>query len=459
MPDQPYQRTVLYPLEKPLADDSNQDWSQDDRSLRDTLNQLFGGQSGFIRGSLQVVPQSPPALGVTINAGIGFQLNGTDTPSSIGGVVGLNDLSPYKPIVLSNNQTIAVPAAPGANSRIDLIEVAYSRVLDNPQSRQFLNPATSAFSPATVAKTLDFNVDGTLAYYSATGVPTTALAYKSGVVSASPTPPTVDTGYLPLAYITVTSTTTTITSGNISDQRDLITLGAIIGIPPGVLMNVQVLTGSSGTYTPTTGATKAWVRGQAPGGGGGGVGNTGSAICAAAGGGGGEACDTYITNGTQLTGGAYTNGAQGSAGNTSGSNGGSAGNSTLNINGTLITLAGGGGGGGMVSPSGGVQQAIGGASGMGGGFSGYLDIPGGQGSPGLVVNVTPGSGGSGGGTFISAGKGGDSYLGAGGAAGFGADGGGGQGYGGGGGGASIEGGTGKQGGEGAGGIWVIFEYA
>src|ERR1700733_3584708 len=34
VPDQSYQRTPIYPLEKPLADDLNQEFSQIDRSLR-----------------------------------------------------------------------------------------------------------------------------------------------------------------------------------------------------------------------------------------------------------------------------------------------------------------------------------------------------------------------------------------------------------------------------------------
>jgi hypothetical protein len=457
MPDQPYQRTILYPLEKPLADDVNQDWSQDDRSLRESLKQLFGSQNGFLRGSLQVVPSLPLGLSVVINPGLGFYTNGTDTPSAIGGVVGLNDLSAYKPIVLSNGQTIAVPAPPGSNSRIDLIEVAYQRVTDNSQSREFLNPVTSAFSPALVPKTLDFNVDGTLAYYSATAVPTTALAYKSGVVSATPTPPATDTGYMPLCYITVASGVTTITSGDISDQRPLITLGGVVGIIPGTLLNVQFLTGGGGTYTPTPGATKAWVRGNAGGGGGGGV--AGSTISAGAGGGGGEGLDTWITNGSQLTGGAYTNGAGGNGGFLSG-NGSAGGNSSLLINGTTLNLVGGAGGQGMAS-AGGCQQSIPGSGGSGG-FAGFnLDIAGDPGIGGLVVNVIPGSGGSGGGTTIQGGNGGRSYLGAGGKGAFGGTGGDGiRGYGGGGGGASIESGsTGFDGGDGSGGIWVIFEYA
>ena len=101
MPDQSYQRTIVYPLEKPIADDLNQDSSQGDRSIRDTLSALLNAQSGVVGGSLQVVQQSPPALGVIIKAGLAFQNAPTDTPSNIGGVIGLNDLSPYKPIVLA----------------------------------------------------------------------------------------------------------------------------------------------------------------------------------------------------------------------------------------------------------------------------------------------------------------------------------------------------------------------
>src|ERR1700744_6567183 len=145
MPDQSFNRTPLYPLEKPIVDDINQQASQADRSLRDVMYRLLNGQSGFLSNSLLVAPSSPAALSVVIKAGIGFQVGATDVPTNIGGVVGLNDLSPYKPIVLANDYSVAVPTPPGSNSRIDLIEVAYSRILDNNQSREFLDPTDGSF--------------------------------------------------------------------------------------------------------------------------------------------------------------------------------------------------------------------------------------------------------------------------------------------------------------------------
>jgi len=215
MANNPYNRTVIYPLEKPLADDINQGFSQLDRSLRETMFSLLRGRDGFLSTGFLVQASSPVAMSVLLKAGIGFQDAPTDVPSAVDAVVGLDDLARYKPILLATDLTVAVPAAPGVNSRIDLIEVRYNRQTDNPQSRSFLDPVTNAFSPASVDKTLDFNVDGTLAYYAAAAVPTTALAYKSGVVAAVPVAPATDTGYLALVHITVGTAVVVINAANI----------------------------------------------------------------------------------------------------------------------------------------------------------------------------------------------------------------------------------------------------
>lgn len=380
MVDQAYNRTPIYQLEKPLADDINQGESQDDRSIRDTMFALLNGASGFIGRALAVVPQGPPALGVTIKAGIGFQDAPTDVPSSIAGVAGLNDLSRYKPIVLALDYNIAVPAVPGSNSRIDLIEVRYNRQLDNAQSREFLDPTSGAFSPALVAKTLDFNVDGTLGYFAAAATPTTAIAYKSGVVSGSPTAPTVDTGYMPLALILVTSTTTTIVASVITDERALIGGGRILG--------VQTLTGS-GTYTPTPSTSRIHVMMCGGGAGGGGAGGGGNS---AAGGGGasGSTLDIWI-NATGLAGGAFVCGA-GGAGGVGNSSGATGVDTTLTINGTTLTAKGGLPGAGM--PSAATFATAGGSLDPGSGPGGI--VSGDNGSTGVVLSgvVVSGSGGS-----------------------------------------------------------------
>lgn len=399
MPDQAYQRTIINPLEKPRSGDINQAQAQLDRSLRDTLARMFNSQNGFMRGSLQVVPQSPAALGVIIKAGIGFFNAPTDVPTMINGLVGLEDLSPYKPIVLSADYSISVPTPPASNSRIDLIEVAYQRVTDNPQSVNFLNTTSGAFAPATVPKTLDFCVDGTLAYYTAAQVPTTAFAYKSGVAGVSPVAPATDTGYMPVAYITVASGVATIVAANISDQRPIVSLGQYLGR--------QTLT-ASGTYTPTPGTTRVRAFIQAGGGGGGGAPATGASQVSLGGpGGGGELVVVDIPAGTgAIIGGAATVGAAGAAG-TAGAAGGNGGNSSLVINGVTYT-ANGGTGGGTFGPSSTVPfVGYSGAPGSGGSNTGFARSYGGEAGS---IGTGPGSA-----SFVpTGGNGGNSKFGSGG---------------------------------------------
>lgn len=339
MVDQAYNRTVLYPLEKPLADDINQDSSQGDRSIRDTMFALLRGQQGFLFGGIKALPSGPPALSVLIKAGLGWQDAPTDTPAAIGGVLGLNDLSRYKPIVLAADFTAAVPSPPGANSRIDLIEVRYNRQLDNSQSRQFLNPMTDAFSPAAVAKTLDFNVDGTLAYYAAAATPTTAFAYKSGIPGVSPTPPAVDTGYLAVAYITVVSGAVTIGSGDIQDRRNTIV------ISPGSFLRRQNF-GANNTYTPTPGTNRVTIRMVGGGGGGGGC-QSGANQSAASGGASGTMVDLggapSLSTGP-IAGGAVVIGAGGAGGIANTTPAVAGGDTTIVINGITYTAKGGGAG-------------------------------------------------------------------------------------------------------------------
>ncbi|AQG98598.1 hypothetical protein A9R05_06935 [Burkholderia sp. KK1] len=107
----------------------------------------------------------------------------------------------------------------------------------------------------------------------------------------------------------------------------------------GRLVNVQVFT-SSGTYTPTSGATRAIVKVQAPGGGSGGVPATSAGQGALSGGGGsGSYAEAFISSGLSTQ--TITIGAVGAAG-ASGANAGGAGGTTSF--GSLISCPGGVGG-------------------------------------------------------------------------------------------------------------------
>lgn len=133
------------------------------------------------------------------------------------------------------------------------------------------------------------------------------------------------------------------------DQQGRITAASNAPIG-GRLLARQVLTATSGTYTPSSGTAfvKVWI--MAPGGGGGGAQSTGGV---AAGAGGSTGMLLHFTVGTPggaaITGGAYAcpaGGAGGVAGNNAGTNGGDA---TIVINGTTFTAKGGAGGPGMAN--------------------------------------------------------------------------------------------------------------
>jgi hypothetical protein len=436
MTDQPYNRTVIYPLEKPLADDLNQQFSQQDRALRDTLFNLLDGQEGFIRNGFLVQAASPADMSVVMSSGIGFQDDGTDVPSAINSVIGLDDLSRYKPIVLALDKTIAVPTAPGANSRIDLIEVRYNRETNNLLSRQFLNTVTNAFAPANVAKTLDFSLDDELDYYAAADVPTTAIAYKSGVVAGSPVAPAVDTGYIAVAYITVGTGVVVINSGDIEDARSKIVLN------PGGYIGRRKFTAND-TYVPSEGCRKIVLRMCGGGGGGGDAGASVAGQGTAASGGSSGVYVEWALTGTPILGGAVVIGAGGAAS----TNGG---DTTVDINGVTITAKGGLSGVDNTNDAAPPVMTVG--VGIQAGSSAGDIVAGDPGGFGLmtgsVISSTSSGGNGGSGRLGTGGLGGESNVG-GAASGYG---------GGGGGGATWQDASARVGGAGSPGVVIIDEY-
>jgi hypothetical protein len=166
-------------------------------------------------------------MNITIKAGVGFMDVTTDTPTSINGVVSLDDLSPYKPIVLMADTSFTVPTAPGTNSRIDIIEVRPNRQATDPQTRVILDTATGAFNPDTVLKTLQNTVDGSVGYTNSPTSGTAAINYKIGVVAATPVEPTVTPGYIKIAAINVGTSVTSIGSLALVDRRAMLFPGNV----------------------------------------------------------------------------------------------------------------------------------------------------------------------------------------------------------------------------------------
>jgi hypothetical protein len=240
----PFDRVIWNPLEKPLSSDWDRALSQDDLATRFLLRELMAKRSettfptsfnstpatGFVGQGFNVVPAATPNLTVTVKAGLGFQDNPADVPTAIGGVLGLDDLSSYKPLVLMGDVVFTVPTPPGANSRVDLIEVRANRLATDPQTRLVLNPLTGAMNPSTVNKTLQFTLDGSSGTVVDPAPSTAAVSYKQGTVAASPVPPATTAGYVAVAYISVGTSVSSIGFSAISDLRPYLRSGGVASV-------------------------------------------------------------------------------------------------------------------------------------------------------------------------------------------------------------------------------------
>jgi hypothetical protein len=226
MPNNPFDRTIINPREKPLSEDVNIYLSQLDRALRFFAKALFSTTtgspvSGFSQGSFRSVESSPQAMSIALKAGLGFQDLPGDVPVDVGGVLGVNDLESYKPLVLTADLTIPIPTAPAApNSRIDIIEVRADRFKTDNQSRQVFDNATNSFSPTSVDKTLEFLLDGTkLGAVVSPDPSVAAVSLKQGIAGAPGVAPATTAGYIKIAEVFVDGDVVLIEQADITDFR------------------------------------------------------------------------------------------------------------------------------------------------------------------------------------------------------------------------------------------------
>ena len=239
MSNRDFDRVVIRALERPEANDIVLETSQAQQTLRDVLLQLFAHRfssdtpasfpsAGVIGNGLRVRPVSPLVPGsVVISPGMGFQVDPANTPVNIGGVVGLNDISIYKPLELSADQVVPIPALPGAGlERWDLIEVKYRQDLVDPETRDIFDVATQRFLPGIITKTLTADLLATLGPAVISPAPsTTPIGYKIGPSQAVSNPfngALVTPGYMALAWVYLTNGTTTIDSDAIIDARSVL---------------------------------------------------------------------------------------------------------------------------------------------------------------------------------------------------------------------------------------------
>lgn len=262
MANQPFDQTIINALERPTSSDLNQAQGQahaDVRMLASKLFQVVGtteGQEGFVGDSFKVVPTSPASMNVQITNGIGFQNGSTET--DIGGIAGLTDAYPYKALTISN-RIVPIAALPSAGEyRYDLIQVRVptnTERLANQQSKDIYNPTLNSFNATNVYKTLSSDLTGATIetiLYNGTPSGNYQIVYKKGEpATSSPTPPSADAGYLPLAYILVNYATTAISTTQITDLR------AILGTTPVYYFALDAVSGniSSTSWTSLGGLT------------------------------------------------------------------------------------------------------------------------------------------------------------------------------------------------------------
>lgn len=306
--DGPFDRTTIGFREKPSSTDHNRQFSQADRTLRDVLAAvLFGRTSdsdeserlvdGFLARGFQVVPDSPASMDVTVRAGFGFQSLPADVPADIGAddLLGVDDLSPVKPLVLTAAQTFTVPTAPVApDSRIDIIEVRAERVLADSETRRQFDEASGAMAAHAFYKTLTFLLDGKVGFVADPSDSTEPISYKTGTPANPGVAPATTTGYVKIAEILVDSGVTSVDEDAIIDRRALLAPGGSVRVsaryrvqwnggaptvtmksiiaPPGVKVSVWPATSQRGLHSiyvvggePTEATAVASVTGASSG--------------------------------------------------------------------------------------------------------------------------------------------------------------------------------------------------
>ena len=234
MANKPFDREIINVRERPFSSDINLSEYYADLSLRETIKNLitprtsvsnpdplFSTTARFLGASFKVVPTSPVSGSVIISKGLGF-VGSTDADININNVLGLNDTSQMKPLVLSSNKLVDVPTPDPLLDRIDIIEVKSEYLTTDSTSRDIFNAVTGVFNPIPVPKTFSWALDQSLGYVTAPSDSTTAIGYKEGLAHASPTVPSTTAGYTKIAEVLVSAGATSFSQGRIIDFRKLV---------------------------------------------------------------------------------------------------------------------------------------------------------------------------------------------------------------------------------------------
>lgn len=240
MANQAWDRQIINTRERPVSADINAAQSQADRSLRDLLASFFTTRAstsselagtpptGFVGDGLKVRPPAVPSLAVQVAPGLGFMYAPADVPAAVSGVVGVDDLSVFKPLPLVASTAInGIPAGPGVGfDRYDIVEVRINRAAANPLSRDTLDTGSGLFVSGLLNKTLGFTLDGSVGVVTSPASSTAAISYKVGVVAATgaAVEPSLTAGYTKLATIFSNNGNMTagVTRANILDKRRML---------------------------------------------------------------------------------------------------------------------------------------------------------------------------------------------------------------------------------------------
>lgn len=225
----PWDRVIWNEREKPLSSDWNRALSQIDQTMREFfirngwvtgnpegpgVNIIGGILPACVSDSFRLQPVNVAGLTVRVTGGYGF-VNGTPV-SDISGVVGLNDLSAVKPLVLLADADIIAPVASGS-PRIDIVEIKPRALLTDNAAKLVLNPGSGIFVSTLKNKTLQWILDGDVSVNGSA-----SINYKSGTPAANPVAPAVTAGYYKLGELLVPVATTTFTWEHISDKRQVV---------------------------------------------------------------------------------------------------------------------------------------------------------------------------------------------------------------------------------------------
>ena len=230
-------RVILNPLEAPASSDWNQIQSQIERGRRDFADGLYSGRvsaasdrmlqkPGFVGDGFKVRQQSPASMNVVVTAGIGFLSKAVNpaVDTAIGGIVGLSDLSTYKPVPLATDEVIAVDAADAVLERWDIIEVRSDRDTTNNVAVNIYDSAGRVYLPTLKDKTLGWDLSGKQGRVVSPAVSTEPIGYKVGVPAAvnAGAIPATSAGYTRLAVIYVGPAVVSLAEGVISDDRKML---------------------------------------------------------------------------------------------------------------------------------------------------------------------------------------------------------------------------------------------